>query len=128
MTDPTDNPLGRQFRTEWRLCPTPLDRQAFAEAVISMAQEYLESNNEFVQGLHPQPDCQGYHPIGICADAELLCEHCIMDPTNPVLYRPGYENMTGDPDSQWTIVGWTNSGDFEDPEDEQCAHCGRGWT
>ena len=83
--------------------------------------------NPFAAGTSPAPDCQGYHPIAIVADGELLCEHCVMDATNPIIDGTGTLPADGDPaDDQWTVVAWTNSGDLED-HGEQCAHCYRRW-
>ena len=92
-----------------------------------MTADPVLTGNEFVDGVHPAPDCQGYHPIALVADGELLCEHCVMDPTNPVQYRPNGDVDYWDSDAQWTVVAWTHSGDL-DGEDHQCAHCYRDWN
>jgi alkylhydroperoxidase family enzyme len=83
--------------------------------------------NPFAAGTSPAPDCQGYHPIAIVADGELLCEHCVMDASNPIIDGTGRLPADGDPaDDQWTVVAWTNSGDLDD-HGEQCGHCYRRW-
>ena len=86
--------------------------------------------NPFAAGTSPAPDCQGYHPIALVADGELLCEHCVMDASNPIIdgtdQRYPYADMAIE-DAQWTVIGWMNSGDLEDDTD-QCSHCYRTWS
>lgn len=87
--------------------------------------------NPFATGKALMPDCQGYHPIAILADGELLCEHCVGDPTNPVIDGTGKLPANGDPsDDQWTVVAWMASDVIQADSDavEQCAHCYRTWV
>lgn len=65
------------------------------------------------------PDCMGYLPIAVTDDGDVLCERCVLDPTNPV-----HEATTGErsPDG-WGVVGWSHSGDVDEPE--FCGHCAR---
>lgn len=83
--------------------------------------------NPFATGASPMPDCQGYHPIALVADGELLCEHCVADPTNPVIDGTDDGVPIDDPaDEQWTVVSWMNSETLDDSD--QCSHCYRTWV
>lgn len=88
-----------------------------------MSEAYV---NPFAAGTSKSPDCQGYHPIAVLGDGELLCEHCVNDETNPIIDGTGgFES--GDPsDAQWTVISWMASDTVV--EGEGCAHCGRTWV
>lgn len=90
---------------------------------MSITDEHV---NPFAAGTSTSPDCQGYHPIAVLADGELLCEHCVNDETNPIIDGTGGFETVDPSDAQWTVISWMASDTVV--EGEGCAHCGRGWT
>lgn len=84
-------------------------------------------SNPFADRTSKTPDCQGYHPVALVADGELLCEHCVLDPFNPVIDGTGPGHRVDDPsDEQWTVVSWMASDVLD--ADDQCSHCYRKWV
>lgn len=66
------------------------------------------------------PDTMGYTPYAITDDGDVLCETCVLDPTNPVHDHDVNARSGGD---GWGIIGWGHSGDLEEPEN--CSHCNK---
>lgn len=73
------------------------------------------------------PDTMGYIPIAVTDDGDVLCEKCVLDPTNPVHDASPeiptsviYLDMGQD---GWGVVGWDHSGNAE--EEVTCSHCNK---
>lgn len=101
---------------------------AFLAGGMSNVSVDQPTTNPFADGRSETPDCQGYHPVAVLLDGELLCEHCVIDPTNPVI--DGTDERwpladTAPEDVQWTVISWATSETFTDDE---CSHCGRRWV
>lgn len=65
------------------------------------------------------PDTMGYIPIAVTDDGDVLCEACVLDPTNPV-HEHDYAKHSSGGDG-WGVIAWTHSGEVEGPE--HCSHC-----
>ena len=62
----------------------------------------------------------GYRGAAMMADGELICEVCAI-----ANYRQIFRDTRDKTNSDWQVIGLTNSGEAEEGDTAQCTHCNK---